>query len=185
MGDKKSTLAVGGKADDELYAQEAGRPAVVTVESTIAADLKKEVVDYRPKMAFDFRSYTANHVEVTRGKDTLVLDLAKGTGENPVNTWKRTSPNPANADKDKVESFLSALADLTIVSFADSTTKTGLDAPVMIVDAKFQDGAKQEKVTFGQSGSDIYAAHSGDPGAGRVLADKYSDAVKKFDELLK
>lgn len=185
MGDKRTTLAVGAKAGDELYAQEAGQPAVATVEGTIAADLKKGAVDYRPKMAFEMRSFNASHVEIARGKDTLVLDRVAGTGDNPVDSWKRASPNPGTADKEKVEAFLSALADVTILSFADSTAGTGLDKPIMVVDARFQDGAKQEKVTFGQNGSDIYMAHSADPGAGRVLAERYTDAAKKFDELLK
>ena len=42
-------------------------------------------------------------------------------------------------------------------SFVDSTAKTGLDKPALTVDAKFDDGKKDEKVTFGQVGTDVFA----------------------------
>jgi hypothetical protein len=185
MGGQRATLLVGGKAGSDSYAKDAGHPAIVTVEPTLIGDLEKGANEYRPKGVFEFRPYSATHVEIARGGQTLVLDRVKGQGENAVDSWKRTSPNPGSLDTNKVETFLGALADQSITSFTDSTAKTGLDAPIMTVDAKFMDGAKEEKATFGKSGDDIYVARQGDPGAGKLDAAKYNDATKTFDELLK
>jgi hypothetical protein len=74
---------------------------------------------------------------------------------------------------------------MNIIEFVDSTAGTGLDAPVATVTAKFDEGQKEEKVTFGKGGSDIYVARPGEPGAGRILADRYNEAMTKLDELLK
>ena len=112
---------------------------------------------------FEFKAYNAAHLEITRGSQKLVLDRVKGQGRNAEDTWKRTSPSAATPDKTKVEALLANLAALTITSFTDSTAKTGLDAPVMIVEAKIQDSPMEDKVTFGKSGDDVYVARQGDP----------------------
>jgi hypothetical protein len=84
-----------------------------------------------------------------------------------------------------VESLLSGLADISIMSFVDSTAGPGLDAPAMVVNAKFEDGKKEERVTFGRNGSDVFVARPDDAGAGQIDAGRYDTAVKAFDELLK
>ena len=69
--------------------------------------------------------------------------------------------------------------------FVESTAKTGLDAPALTVDAKFGDGKKEERVTFGKSGSDVYASRPGEPGAAKVNPTEYDEIIKKLDELAK
>jgi hypothetical protein len=68
--------------------------------------------------------------------------------------------------------------------FVDSTAKTGLDKPAMAIDVKFEDGKKQEKVTFGQAGSDVYATVPG-PGAAKTDANDFNESLKSLDELSK
>jgi hypothetical protein len=84
-----------------------------------------------------------------------------------------------------VESLLSGLADISITSFVDSTAGTGLDAPAMVVTARFEDGKKEERVTFGRNGNDVFVARPDDAGAGQIDAGRYDTAVKAFEELLK
>ena len=55
----------------------------------------------------------------------------------------------------------------------------------MTVVAKFDEGKKEEKVTFGKVGSDVYAARTDDPGAAKIEAEKFDEAVKALDELSK
>ena len=50
---------------------------------------------------------------------------------------------------------------------------------------KFDDGKKEERVTFGKSGSDVYIARPGEPGAAKVEAEKFNEAIKTLDELSK
>ena len=47
-----------------------------------------------------------------------------------------------------------------------STAKTGLDKPAMTVVVKFDDGKKEERVTFGQVGNDVFVVAAGRAGRG-------------------
>jgi hypothetical protein len=158
---------------------------VVTVDKSLAEDLKKTVEDYRRKDAFEFRAFNATRAEFTRGNQTVAFERVKGQGENAVDSWKRVSPTAADADKSKVESLLAGLADIRAVSFVDSTAKTGLDKPDLTVVVKFEEGKKEERVSFGKSGADVYALIPGQPGAGKIEAEKFDEANKALDELSK
>ncbi len=147
--------------------------------------MKKPVDDYRRREAFDFRAFTANRVELTRAGQTVVFERAKGEGENAQDTWKRVSPNPGDVDKAKMDSFLAGLADIRATSFTPTTAKTGLDRPALDVYAKFEDNKKEERVTFGQSGSDVYFSRPGEPGAAKAEPEKLTEALKSLDELSK
>jgi hypothetical protein len=185
QGSARAVLALGAAAGDDFYARDVSKSAVVTVDKTLAEDLKKSVDDYRRKDAFEFRAFNATRAEFTRGAATVAFERVKGEGENAVDSWKRVSPSPADADKSKVETLLAGLADIRAVSFTESTAKTGLDKPAMTVVVKFEDGKKEERVSFGRSGSDVYALIPGQPGAGKIEAEKFDEANKTLDELSK
>jgi hypothetical protein len=187
MGSQRATLLVGGSAGGDNYAKDANHAAVVTVEPTLIGDLKKDASDYRPKGVFEFRPYDATHIEITRGGQTFVIDRVKASSDSTTDSWKRTSPNPAALDKNKTEAFLGNLADQNITSFVESKAGTGLDTPIMTVSARFGEGAgsKEEKVTFGKNGDDIYVARPGDADFGKIDATRFADTSKNLDELLK
>jgi uncharacterized protein DUF4340 len=185
-GNTKTTFEVGGKAsDDTVYARDAGSSTVVTVEKAMLDDLKKGVDDYRKHDIFESRAFSTTHIEITRGGQKLVLDRVKAAKEGDADSWKRASPNPGDADKEKVNKALADMADINATAFQNSTAKTGLDTPVMVVDLKFDDGKKEEKLTFGKNGNDIYASRPDEPGAIKVDASKFNDTAKEFDELSK
>jgi hypothetical protein len=184
MGSARATLAIGGKADDDsVYARDLSKPLVATVDKSLVEDLKKPVDDYRRKDAFDFRAFTATHAEFTRNGQTIVFDRVKGQGENAQDTWKRVSPNPGDVDKSKMDSFLAGLADIRATSFTESTAKTGLDKPALTAFVTFDEGKRDERVAFGQSGSDVYFSRPGEPGAAKIEAEKFNEAIKALDEL--
>jgi hypothetical protein len=186
MGSARATLAVGGAAgEDAVYARDMSKNMIVTVDKTLADDLKKPLEDYRRREAFEFRAFTANRVELTRGDQTVAFERVMGEGENAQDTWKRVSPNPADVDKAKMDAFLAGLADIRATTFTATTANTGLEKPALIVYAKFEDGKKEERVTFGQSGSDVYFTRPGEPGAAKAETEKYTDAIKALDELSK
>jgi hypothetical protein len=185
-GSARATLLVGGKAaDNTVYARDASRPAVVTVESALLDDLKKGADDYRRKDIFEFRPFNANRIEMTRNGQTIVLERVKGQGENAPDTWRRVSPSAKDVEREKSDSLLSKLSNIRASSFVDSTAKTGLDKPALTVSVKFDDGKKEEKVTFGQAGSDVYVSRPGEPGAAKIDAADFNDAIKSLDELSK
>jgi hypothetical protein len=70
-------------------------------------------------------------------------------------------------------------------SFVDSTAKAGLDKPALVVDAKFDEGKKNEKVTFGQVGTDVFAGRPNEPGAAKSDSADLNDVLKSFDEIAK
>ena len=132
-----ATLLVGSKADKDntVYARDASKPAVVTVEQALLDDLKKDADSYRRKDLFEFRPFNATHLELTRNGQTIVLDRVKGQNDKP-DTWKRVSPNPGEVAKETMDGLLSKLSNMRASSFVDSTAKTGVDKPALVVTVK-------------------------------------------------
>ena len=64
-------------------------------------------------------------------------------------------------------------------------TLTGNGTPAMTVAVKFDDGKKEERVTFGKNGDDAYAARPGEPGAAKIDNTDFTEAGKMLDELSK
>jgi|SRR5665213_141270 len=185
LGSAKATLLVGGKAGDgSLYAKDASSTLVMTVDPTLMDDFKKGPDDYRRKDLFTFRAYDASHIEFTRAGQTVAFDKIKGPKTEDEDKWRRAGAK-ADADKEKMAVFLAKLESLRAMSFVETTAKTGLDAPALTVYAKFGDGKKEERVTFGKSGDAIFASRPGEPGAAKVNSTEFDEVIKKLDELAK
>jgi hypothetical protein len=186
LGSARATLAVGGKAaDNTVYARDASKPMVVTIDGSLADELKKGADDYRRKDIFEFRPYNATRVEIARNTQTIAFEKVKGAGDKAEEKWRRVSPTAGDVDKDKVDSLLSRLSNMRATSFVDASAKTGLNMPAMTVLAKFDDGKKEERVTFGKVDNDVYAGRPGEPGAAKVDAMDFTEANKTLDELAK
>ncbi len=190
LGSARATLALGGKADDNtVYARDTSKPVVVTVESTLADDLKKGADEYRRKDIFGFRAYNANRIELTRNGQTVAFEKvkadAKAAENDATDKWRRVSPKPADANKDSMDGLLSRLSNSRATSFVASTANTGLDKPELTVVVKFDDGKKEEHVAFGKAGNDVYASRAGEPGAAKVDSTDFSEVLKALDELSK
>jgi predicted negative regulator of RcsB-dependent stress response len=189
LGSAKASLLVGGKSSDgSLYARDASKPLVMTVDATLLDDFKKGADEYRRKDLFAFRAYDANRIEITRGGQTIAFDKIKGAKPEDEDKWQRAGSGggkAVDADKEKMSVLLAKLESVRATSFVDSAAKTGLDSPAMTVYAKFDDGKKEERVTFGKSGNDVYAGRPGEPGAAKVSPTEFDDINKKLDELAK
>jgi len=185
-GSSRATLLIGGKADDtSLYARDASKTMVVTVESSLLDEIKKGPDDYRRKDLFEFRPYNANHIEITRNGQTAVFDRVKSASEGKPDTWHRASPNAGDVDKDKFDAFLGRISNMRAAKFVASTAGTGLDKPALTIVVKFDDNKKEERVTFGQSGQDVHAARPGEPGAAKTDTADFNESLKSIDELSK
>ena len=190
-GSARATLVVGGKAaENTVYARDTSTAMIVTVESALLDDLKKTADDYRRRDLFEFRAYNADRVEITRGGQAIVFERTKAPPavtqpDAGGNKWKRVSPNPADVDRDKVDALLARLAGLRATSFVESTAKTGLDKPAMTVSVKFEDGKKEERISFGQAGADTFASRPGDPGAMKTDTTGVNESFKALDDISK
>jgi hypothetical protein len=183
-GSARATLLVGKPAPEGktgVYAKDASRPAVALVGKDLADDLQKSVSDLRRKDIFEFRSFNTTRLEITRGTDHYVFEKVKGTGKDAADKWRRTSPAAADVDAGKMETLLSGLSNLRAQSFADPQTKTGLDAPVATIKAQFDETKKQETVTFGRVGNDVFASRGDEAGAAKLDAAGFDEALKALD----
>jgi hypothetical protein len=186
LGSARTSLMVGGKAPDgTYYARTNAKPDVYTIDATLGDDLKKPADDYRRHDLFEFRAFNATRVDITRNGQTVTFERVKSDAKDQPTKWRRIAPTAGEPDRQKVEDFLAGLADMRATSFVDAKTKTGLDSPAMTVVAKFDEGKKEERVTFGKNGSDVYAARTDDPGAAKIEAEKFDEAAKALDELSK
>lgn len=186
LGSDRTSLLVGGPAgEDTVYAKNAAKPDIFTIQKAAADDLRKGADDYRRKDLFDMRAFTATHIDITRNGKTYGFDKVKGKDENAPDTWKRVTPTAAEPDKDKFQAFVAALADIRATSYVDSKTRTGLDSPVATIVVKFDEGKKEDRVQFGKNGADAFASRPDDPGVAKIDASKLDDALKSIDEFIK
>lgn len=185
LGSAKASLLLGNKTSEgTLYAKDASAPLVMTVDATLADDLKKGADEYRKRDLFAFRAYDTTRLEFTRGGQTVAFDKTKAAKPEDEDKWRRAGAQ-ADADKEKMSVLLAKLESLRAMSFVDATAKTGLDMPVLTVYAKYDDGKKEERVVFGKAGNDVYASRPGEPGAAKVNPTEFDEVVKKLDELQK
>ena len=179
------TVEIGKEADaGAVWARDPSKPAVFSVNNGVAMELQKKVEDFRRKEVFDFRPYNTTRFEITRGKDVRAFERVKGTGENAVDTWKQVAPVAKTVDSSNFEGALLDFSNLRAESFvAAAGAATGHDNPAAVIAVKFDDGKKDERVVIGTAGSSVFATRADQPGALKLDAAKYQDAVKKLDAL--
>ncbi len=186
-GSSRATLLIGkpepGENATGVYAKDASRPMVFTLPKDLADDIQKGVSDFRRKDVFEFRGFNAKTIEITRGAETLAFEKVKGSGKDATESWRRTKPTAGQVDGGKMDAALGKLSSLRAESFADPKTKTGLDAPIATVKATFDETNRTEEVKFGRVGGDVYASRADEPGAMRVPASDFDDALKQLDAL--
>jgi hypothetical protein len=180
-GSARSALLVGtASPDGSLYAKDAARPMVFTVDGTLADDLKKAATEYRPKDLFEFRTFTGTRFEITRDGATVVFEKQKGTGEGAVEKWVQAQPKK-DVEESKILDALSAVSNLRAVSFADAVPTGATQV------AQFKglsgEGNKQDLVTVSKSGEDYYATRAGDPGAAKLGSNEFGEALKALDAM--
>jgi hypothetical protein len=184
-GSSLASLLIGSNAETgTVYARDAARPAVFTIESSLVDDLKKDVSEYRLKDLFDARSFNTTRVEIVRTGRTTTFEKAKTKDKDgkEQEKWRQTAPAARDVDGTKVEALLSAASAARATGFVDSTAKTGLDKPELTVSVTYDEG-KQERVTFARSGGAAYASRAGSPGAAKIDASTIDAIVKALEDL--
>ena len=191
-GSARATLALGSKKEDgSLYARDLSRPAIFTVEATLIDDLKKSADDLRRKELFEFRGFSAQHVEVTFGGQTYVYDKPKtaepaaAASPSPspspaADVWKQTKPAAKELDQAKINDFLTTISSLRADKFADKANTGGEE---MSFSVKFGDEGKTEQIVLRKSGGVVHAIRAGEGGAAIVPTADYDRAVTQLKAL--
>jgi hypothetical protein len=187
-GNAHSELIIGKAADNgDLYAKDASRPMVFTVEKAIGNDIKTTPADYRTKDLFEAKSFTTSRMEVTRGGQTTVFEKQKtkekddkGKEKDGPEKWAQTSPKPAKAvDATKIEDAVGKLVALRADSFADKLPAGATEFAT--ISTKFEDGKRSENVVLYKARSDYYATRADDAGAAKLATATVEDAIKSLD----
>ncbi len=176
-GSSEAGLAIGKPAaEGTVYAKDLSRPMVFTVEKTLVDDLKKSPDDFRVKDLFDARSFNTTRLDITYKGQTLAFQKDK-------DAWKMVVPANKAADTGKMDTLLTALTSARATSFADAKTATGLESPELTVAVKYEDGQKQEKVSFARKGSDVFARREGDLSSAKIDAGQLDSIEKAIDSV--
>jgi len=175
-GSSSATLSLGKTENAVVFARTSNRPLVFTVAPTLRADVVKDVGEFRRKDLFDFRSFTATHVEFTREGQTQAFDRTKG--KDGKDLW--TAAGGKTLDATKIEALLAQVSGLRAASF-ENAPHPSLKAPVLTVKAVFEKGS--DTVAFGRAGADVFASRSDEPGTAKLDAAPFDEALKALDAL--
>jgi Domain of unknown function (DUF4340) len=177
-GSSDAGLLIGKSAGEGVvYAKDLSRPMVFTVEKALADELKKPADDLRIKDLFDARSFSTTRLDAVYKGQMLAFEKDK-------DKWKQVTPAAKAADTAKIESLLTALTNTRASGFTDKSTATGLESPELTVTIKYEDGQKQEKVSFARKGSDVFARREGDVSAAKIDVSQL-DAIEKAIDAVK
>jgi uncharacterized protein DUF4340 len=169
-----------GKATPEgdVYAKDASRSIVFTIEKPLADDLTRNPGDFRSKDVFAFRAFTGTRLEITRAGKTVAFERKKGPEKDAVVKWMAVAPAPA-ADEAKIEDLVNKVATLRAESFVDALPAAA--AEFARIETAFDEGKKHDSVVIHQAGPDYYAVRQGDAGAGKLIAPAVTDVVTALD----
>lgn len=185
-GGARATLRIGGAAGDgAVYAKTESHPEIFTIESSLLDELKKTPSDYRQKDLFNARTFNATRVEVTRAGETAVFERAKVTGKDgrEETKWRQLAPAEKDVDTTKVDAFISAATAAEAQTFVDKAGEAGLDTPELTVVIKYDEGKKEDRVTFARTASAAFAARAGVPGAATIEPATLESILKAFEEI--
>lgn len=182
-GSNRAALELGAESDGKLYARDRARQLIFAVDPSLGADVKKTVDDVRDKDLFEFRSFSAQRLRLTRGNETFEFQKVAGSGETP-DKWQRVVDGKATAvDLAKMEDFLTKLAALRAQSFNPTTNAAGLADAALVAEATY-DSDKTERVRFIRSDDQVFGVREGEPGVGVVDADSFAETMKALDAVV-
>lgn len=183
LGSSTAALLLGDTTPaGTVYARDASRDLVFTVEESLAAALERGADEYRRKNLFAFRPFNATALDVDIGGERWTFALEAADGEEESGVWRRTAPDAGDVERSAMDDLLAKLSNLRAESFEASREGTGLDAPAAAVTVTFDDG-DQERVAVGRAGDDVFAVSGGEPGAARLNTRSWEDAVAALDPL--
>ncbi len=192
VGGESHALLVGDEnPETTVYARDAARDLVFTIDAALVDDLARGVDTYREKDLFDFRPFNATALAVLRDDRTIRFEKEPAAEDEDrgddiggdEDVWRRVEPEPADIARPEMDTLLRALSELRADSFVASRQGTGLDAPLAAITATFGDDGREERVLIGRSGDVTYGRHGDEPGAAVVDTEAVDDALEALDAL--
>jgi hypothetical protein len=184
-GSSQATLVIGAKTEEGVYARDLSRPVVFTIDGTLLDDLKKDPFQYRQKDLFDARSFNSNRLEIVRAAQTSAFEKTKTKNKEgqEEEKWRQVSPQARDVDQAKVESLLSAITGAQATGAGTDAAKAALGKPELTIAIKYDEGKKEDRVTFARSGNTAFASRASEAGAVTVDSSTIDNIVKALEEL--
>ena len=198
-GNAAATLHIGNETPDgTIYARDASRPLIFTIESSLVTDLMKGAGDYRQKDLFRFRQFNASSLAIEREEGTVAFEKIETTTvpeeEASVEAvWKQVEPDDAEVERSQMDDLLAQLSNLRAESFVDSRNEMELidNTPLATIRVRFGGenntepaGGEEDIVLIWQSGENTYAVHGYEPGAARINTRAFDEALEALGEVL-
>ena len=187
-GSAQAILSIGEESPaGTFYARDVSRSLIFTVDSALVTELHKAAVEYRRKDLFEFRPFNSTRLDVTRDGQTVTFQKIDAT-DDEEEKWRQVTPAERDVDRTKMDDLLARLSNLRAQSFLESRADTGLDSPTLTVTVQFDEaardeGARKESVAFGRYGDEAFGIHGDEPGAARLDAREFDEALGALDEL--
>jgi hypothetical protein len=182
-GSSEAALEFGEERDGKLYARDRTRGLIFAVDPSLAADLRKTADDLRAKDLFEFRSYNAQRVRLTRADQVLDFHKADATGDNPAKWQRLVDGKPVDIDLTAMEDLLTKLAALRAQSFNPTTNAAGLATAALTAEVTYDEG-KTERVRFIRGASEVFGMRDGEAGVAVVDKDAFDETLKALDTVV-
>ena len=183
LGSARAGFALGSKnPSGDYFARDISKNQVVTVGADTLTDLQKSATDLRRKDVFEFRTFNLSKIELTRGANTLRLREGEGQGEGRRRSVaERGHEEGARRDEDGSASDAPFGPARAVVR--GPKDKTGLNHPLLVVKANFDDGKKNESASLGREGANTFASRPDEPGASKLDTAEVDGILKDLDAL--
>ncbi len=142
-----------------VYAQVAGNPRVITLDSFMKTSLDKKPFDLRDKRAVTLNLDQLKTIRVKSQKASYTLE------KNPEGVWDLVLPPAVRADRFTVDGLVSELRGLSMKSVVSerkaNESKYGLASPELTLE--LSDAASSQSLVFGkkeEAGGNYYAMNS-------------------------
>ncbi|CAN5399811.1 hypothetical protein BH23ACI1_BH23ACI1_05810 [soil metagenome] len=187
-GESPVVLALGSaSATDQtiVYATLEGRPDVFTVDASLLEALRRDPAEYRQKDLFDARAFNTSRIEVTRAGETTAFEKTrmKDPEGKDEERWRQVAPAEADADGGKVDSLIFAATGTRADSFVTDARQKAPATPEFLIVIKFDDGKREDRVSFWRSGDEAFASRADAPGIARISPATLDDITRALEEL--
>ena len=187
------TLLIGNETPEmTVWARDASRPLVFTVDAAMVDELLRSAETYRQTNLFDFRPFNVTELVIERdgrtihfekevppdGDDDADAPLVSTAGD----VWRRVEPAPTEVERTEMDALLRGLSNLSANGFTASRDGLGLDAPTLRVTATFGE-SETETAVIQRADEGAHGARGDEPGAAVLDAANVETAIEALDAL--
>ena len=183
------TLEIGSAVPDKKHhAREASSRMVAVVPDAVVGDLGKGMKELRARRLLEIAAYEVEGFDAEAGGAKRVYARSSSKGQDGVDVyhWKRTAPDTADLDTNKVQDALFLVGGAEAQDFIDAPgapAQYGLEPPALKVTVRHEGGKPPLTFELGSQGGAWYARRTGDQALLKLDPAKAQELVKTFSAL--